>query len=114
MHRVTATVQNAQGIHCRPSTVIVKEALAYDGKVTVAGEAGSCDLRSVLGLMTLGLKQGSPVEISVTGPDEAAVAEKLAALFERNFDFPPRAEGEAGASVSEPRPVLGRESPPPA
>lgn len=113
MHRATATVQNAQGIHCRPSTVIVKEALAYDGKVTVSSESGTCDLRSVLGLMTLGLKQGSAIEVSVSGPDEAAVAQRLAALFERSFDFPPRAEGDAGSMLAEPHPILGRQSPPP-
>jgi phosphocarrier protein HPr len=90
---VTATVRNTDGIHCRPSVVIVKAVGAYEGEITVTTPHGHTNLRSVMSLMTLALGPGSRVTIRVNGPDEAKVGENLVNLFEKHFDFPPRAEG---------------------
>lgn len=84
-----ATVRNAAGIHCRPSAVIVSAVLAYGGKVLVSCDAGEVDLRSLLALVSLGLGEGSRVQIRVSGPDEEAFCAQMVELFERHFDFPP-------------------------
>lgn len=94
MVEVNATVRNAMGIHCRPSAVIIKEATAYPGRIRVLSGSRECDLRSVMHLIALGLQQGAELVIQVTGPDAEGFARKLAELFERHFDFPPRPEGE--------------------
>lgn len=90
MVELSATVQNANGIHCRPSAVIVKAAQEYAGVIEVLAEAGTTDLRSVIGLICLGLESGKRITIRVTGPDEAAFCKRLAELFETHFDFPAR------------------------
>jgi len=84
-----AVVQNAQGIHCRPSALIVKYASEYDGTIMVAGERGSTGLRSIMELMTLELYPNTEVTIQVEGPDEERVCQELVDLFETHFDFPP-------------------------
>ena len=84
-----AVVQNAQGIHCRPSALIVKYAGEYDGVISITGKRGSATLRSIMELMTLELYPGSEVTIQVDGPDEERVCEELVKLFETHFDFPP-------------------------
>jgi phosphocarrier protein HPr len=94
MFEMSATIQNAAGIHCRPSTVIVKEAMLYPGEIAVVAPSGTCDLRSVINLMTLGLHQGYTIKVRVTGPDEENFCRKIAALFEMHFDFPPRSHDE--------------------
>lgn len=81
---------NAQGIHCRPSAVIIKEVNSYPGKVLVVSERGDSDLRSVMSLLKLGLGPGSQVSITVTGPDEEDYCQKLVDLFQKHYDFPPR------------------------
>ena len=90
MIRAQATVQNAHGIHCRPSAVLVKEGSAYPGEILVTAKSGTSDLRSALGLIMLGLEKGAEVAIQVAGPDEEAFCKKLVDLFEYHFDFPPR------------------------
>lgn len=88
------TVRNKAGIHCRPSGVIltaiknefpglVFEIETPDGEVT--------RLDSMLNILALGLGRGSQATLRVSGGDEAAAAERIAALFETEFDFPPRA-----------------------
>jgi len=84
-----AVVQNAQGIHCRPSALIVKHASEYPGQIRVIGAHGETSLRSIMELMTLELYPQSEVVIQVEGPDEQRVCRELVALFQTHFDFPP-------------------------
>ncbi len=95
MIEMTATVRNDHGIHCRPSTVIIKEVMGYRGEIRVTAESGACDLRSVMQLIALGLQAGARVKIFVSGPDEESMCRRLVELFETHFDFPPRAPGES-------------------
>lgn len=82
------TIQNEFGIHCRPSAVIIKAVRNYKGRLIVRFLGDECDPRSILGLMSLGLKKGDEIEIEVSGEDAERVADELAELFARQFDFP--------------------------
>jgi phosphotransferase system HPr (HPr) family protein len=90
MKEAKAIIQNAQGIHCRPSAVIVKHVTGYDGKITVSSDRGIANLSSIMELMTLELYPGSEVTIRVDGPEEERVCQELVELFESHFDFPPQ------------------------
>ena len=89
MQKRTATIQNAQGIHCRPSAVIVKEFQGYPGRITLRNRNGACDVSSVMQLLSMELHQGSHVSVEVEGEDEARTADRLVELLETHFDFPP-------------------------
>ena len=89
MTEMTATIRNGQGIHCRPSAVIVKTAMEYPGRLEVITDTGTCDLKSIMGLLALCLEQGRKVRIRVHGPDEEGFCGKLVELFETQFDYPP-------------------------
>ena len=91
MVELTAIVRNHQGIHCRPSAVIVKMAEKYEGKITVRAENGAADCRSIMGLLCLGLEEGVELTVQATGPDEETMCRKIVGLFETHFDFPPKA-----------------------
>ena len=84
-----ATIANAQGIHCRPSALIVKEFQGYPGAIRITNGRGSCDVSSVMQLLSLEMHQGSQVKIEVMGENEAATADRLVELFQTHFDFPP-------------------------
>lgn len=85
-----AKILNANGIHCRPSAAIIKVAQDYPGTILVKSATGDADLRSVIGLICLGLSAGTEVTVQVSGPEEDAFADKLVSLFAHHFDFPPR------------------------
>lgn len=88
MFETTVTVRNPQGIHCRPSAIIVKEVRNFKGTIGVSSGDRVCDPRSILGLIALGLAAGDSVRIVVEGPAEQKVGKTLATLFARKFDFP--------------------------
>lgn len=88
MQEKTVTIRNKAGIHCRPSSAIMMAAADFPGTsflVTTAG--GTTELKSILDLLALGLQQGDCVTVRATGPDEVAACEKIAGLFEKEFDF---------------------------
>lgn len=89
-----AIIRNSAGIHCRPSACIVKATASYPGEITVTSPAGSCDPRSIMALIGLGLEPGTSITIRVEGPDEEEQCRRLVALFETHFDFPHRHPGE--------------------
>ena len=84
-----AIIANSQGIHCRPSALIVKEFQGYAGKIRITNGNGSCDVSSVMQLLSLEMHQGSKVKIEVMGGNESATADRLVELFQTHFDFPP-------------------------
>ena len=87
MTEMTAVVRNVDGIHMRPSQVILDTVADYPGDVRVESAQGQADLHSIMGLLTMALEQGAQVKISVTGPEESDVCRKLVELFETEFDF---------------------------
>ncbi len=86
----TATIRNEQGIHCRPSAMIVRFASEYGGQIMVTGDRGSTALRSILELMAMELFPGTTVTIRVNGPDEERFCDDLVDIFQTHFDFPAR------------------------
>jgi phosphotransferase system HPr (HPr) family protein len=99
MTRVTATVRNENGIHCRPSAVIIKEAATLISKLRVVSSSGETNLRSIIDLLALGLGPGETLDITTEGPDEVLAAARLHELFERNFDFPARPPGQSAEQI---------------
>ena len=88
MQEKTVMIRNKAGIHCRPSSAIMMAAADFPRTsflVTSAG--GTTELKSILDLLALGLQKGDRVTICATGPDEVAACEKIASLFEKEFDF---------------------------
>lgn len=84
-----AIISNSQGIHCRPSALIVKEFMGYPGTIRISNASGSCDVSSVMQLLSLEMHKDSRIKIEVMGANEAATADRLVELFQTHFDFPP-------------------------
>ena len=87
---IKVKVKNEAGIHCRPSSLIIQKVLDYpECSFNVERSRGEADLTSILTLISLGIKQGEEVKITVNGPDEEEACSEVAELFAYEFDFPP-------------------------
>ena len=87
----TVTIQNRDGIHCRPSSAILT-AVAEFPKTSfkIICDHGDSDLSSILSLLSLGLQKGDEVLITAEGENAEIACKRVADLFEFEFDFPPR------------------------
>ena len=59
MREFSYVITDAQGIHARPAGQLVKLAAAYPCKVTIAKDGRSVDAKRIMGVMSLGAKQGT-------------------------------------------------------
>ncbi len=85
MSKFTYVVKDELGIHGRPAGVLVKKCSEFKSKVTIACKGKSADAKRIMGVMSLGAKQGDTVEITIDGEDEAAAKTTLEAFFKENF-----------------------------
>ena len=78
------TVKDACGIHARPAGLLVKVAKGFASTATLEKDGKSCDLRKLMALMGMGVKQGDTVTVKVEGDDEAAAAEAIQKFLSEN------------------------------
>ena len=69
------------GIHARPATLLVQTASKFASDINLEYKGKSVNLKSIMGVMSLGVGQGADVVITAEGADEveaiAAVAETM-------------------------------------
>lgn len=80
-----ATIQNTTGFHVRPAQLFVDKAGQFQSLVKMKKDDTEVDGKSILGLLTLGLEQGSIITISAEGADEQQAVEELVALVDSKF-----------------------------
>ena len=85
MKEIKFTVTYTLGIHARPSRILVKEAKKFNSKITVWKGDKSCDMRKLLALMGMAVKQNDEITVQVEGDDEAACAEAIEKFLKENF-----------------------------
>ena len=79
------TVTDPLGIHARPAGLLVKETKKFGSKITLEKGGKSCDMKKLLALMGLAVKQNDEVTIKVEGDDEEACAAAIEAFLKANF-----------------------------
>ncbi|UJF15145.1 phosphocarrier protein HPr [Jeotgalibaca sp. MA1X17-3] len=67
------------GIHARPATLLVQTASKFNSDINLEYKGKSVNLKSIMGVMSLGVGQGADVTISAEGADEA---EAIAGIVE--------------------------------
>lgn len=91
MKEVKVIVEAKVGLHARPASLFVQEAAKYTSDIHVycqdpeTKEDRNANAKSILGILTLGVFQGTEITISAEGDDEEQAVAALAALVKDNF-----------------------------
>lgn len=78
-------ITDEAGIHARPAGILVKEVKKYTSKVTISAGAKSVDASKLMAIMSMGIKKGAEVTITVEGEDEDTAAAALETFFQENL-----------------------------
>ena len=70
MKQVTVTVVDPVGLHARPATVAVNAASKFKSEINVAFKGREVNMKSIMGVMSLGIPTQSEITISCSGEDE--------------------------------------------
>lgn len=68
------TIKDSVGIHARPAGMIVNKAKEFESAFTLQKDGRTADLKKLMSLMSLGVRSGDTVTITVEGPDEDRAA----------------------------------------
>lgn len=57
------------GIHARPATLLVQTASRFNSDINLEFKGKKVNLKSIMGVMSLGIGQGAEIKISAEGSD---------------------------------------------
>lgn len=78
-------ITDQAGIHARPAGLLVKAAKAAGAKITLECEGKSADATKLMAIMSMGVKGGKEVIVSVEGENEAEAAKAMEEFFKENL-----------------------------
>lgn len=70
-------VTDEQGIHARPASILVSTATKFKSEINLIYNEKNVNLKSILGVMSLGIGLGAEFKISATGVDEQDALNEL-------------------------------------
>ena len=70
MKQISVTVIDPVGLHARPATVAVNAASKFKCEVKVAYKGRTVNMKSIVGVMSLGIPTQSEITVSCEGEDE--------------------------------------------
>lgn len=81
----TITILNESGIHARPASMLVKTASKFTSEITFESKGSSYNVKSIMNVLSMGLKKGEEVIVVTEGTDEneamAAIVEAVESKF---------------------------------
>ena len=81
MEKKNFNITAETGIHARPATMLVQTAGKYGSHITLEYNGKSVNLKSIMGVMSLGVGQGADVTITAEGDDAAEAIEGITATM---------------------------------
>jgi phosphocarrier protein len=71
------------GIHARPATLLVQTASRFDSEIHLEYKGKKVNLKSIMGVMSLGIGQGADIAISAEGSDNEEALRSLEELLKK-------------------------------
>lgn len=85
MKKIEIELKNETGLHARPASLFVKTASDFISHITLTKGDRTCDAKSIMGVLSLGVMKGDKLVIEADGSDENDALEAIKSLVENNF-----------------------------
>ena len=83
MIETPVVVKNDNGLDGRPIALLVQEASQYESKVYIDVEGKHINAKSIMGMMSLNLAEGTELTVITEGDDEEKAAEGIKTFFSK-------------------------------
>lgn len=84
MKVIEMKVIDPAGLHARPASLLVKEASKFASSVDLEAGDKKATLKSILGVMSLGVKADTDIKIYIEGDDESQAEESISKFLVDN------------------------------
>lgn len=75
-------VKISTGLHARPATLLVKKASSFKSDVSIEFNGKKANVKSLIGVLSLGVTKDSNVKVIATGDDETLAVEEVVKLIQ--------------------------------
>ncbi len=79
-------IKNKLGLHARAAALLVQTVNKFAAQISFSADGQSTDGRSILGVMSLGVPQGSKIQIEANGDDAEKAVKAVEQLIEARFN----------------------------
>jgi phosphocarrier protein HPr len=85
MFQQNVIVKNKTGLHARPAALFVQTANKFKSEIFIEKQGKKVNAKSIMGVMSLAVSQGTEIIISAQGEDEKEAVNMLVELIESKF-----------------------------
>jgi len=85
MKEFSYTIKDELGIHARPAGMLVKECKKYQSKIIIMIDQKEAEATKLMAIMSMGIKCGNTIKVTVTGPDEEQATEEIRQFLQENL-----------------------------
>lgn len=75
-------INNPQGLHARPATLLVQKATTFKCEVTIECNGKGANAKSLIGVLSLGVNKGYTVKVITNGTDEELALSEIISTVE--------------------------------
>jgi len=86
MYLETIIVPNKTGLHARPASDLAKECKQYESEIELINGDKVINAKSIIGLLSGGIKQYTEIQIRTEGADEEIAGPAIAEFIRRLKD----------------------------
>jgi phosphocarrier protein HPr len=73
------------GVHARPATLLVNKAGQYQSEIELTYNDKTVNLKSIMGVMSLGIPKGADIKITANGSDEEEAIQGISEVIRENL-----------------------------
>ncbi|MFB1051297.1 phosphocarrier protein HPr [Paraliobacillus sp. JSM ZJ581] len=77
------TITDSTGVHARPATVLVNKAGSFSSDINLEYNGKSVNLKSIMGVMSLGIPKDAEVKFIAEGSDEKEAIDAIYELIKK-------------------------------
>lgn len=85
MKEFTYKICDELGIHARPAGLLVKCAGQFSSEIIIYNGEKSADMKKLFALMSLAVKRGDTVRVTMSGSDEDSACTQIEGFFKNNL-----------------------------
>lgn len=74
-------ITSSTGLHARPATLLVKKASSFKSDIYLEYGDKKANVKSLIGVLSLGVTKDSTITISASGDDETLAVEEMIKLI---------------------------------
>jgi phosphocarrier protein HPr len=84
MQLKTFTIIDKEGMHARPASMLTKAVIKYPGRAEIIFKGKKVSLKSIIGIMGLGIKHGETFDLEVEGEGEVELLAEIVKIMTDN------------------------------